>query len=267
MTTPYNPCWNSICERFNLTLLGLLQSLPKEKSCWPFPSLVFTYNATSHSITGYQPYELLFGCKAPTFCDACLKLAHYNDQDSTNKCAWLNEQHELLMGANRWALKHIRQNAKKSQVRTCGKTLHIPIGNLILLWDHPEGCNKIQDNYKSEWCVVVDHHKDPNVYIIQSLDKKVSKRTVNWQQLFDLIKLQVDPFPSDPSIKGPKFDHKLIKIQNPKFVILIILGQRPRPPQYLFSQLTFKMNKGGIWVYASGLEIFLAPSRMLLFDN
>ena len=53
MTMPYNPCGNSICERFNHTLLGFLQSLPKEqKSCWPLhvPSLAFTYNAMPHSI-------------------------------------------------------------------------------------------------------------------------------------------------------------------------------------------------------------------------
>ena len=90
MTTPYNPHANSICERVNHTLLGLLLSLPKEqKSCWPLhvQSLVFTYNAMSHSITGYQPYELMFGCRAPTICDAWLELAHYNDQTSTNKSA------------------------------------------------------------------------------------------------------------------------------------------------------------------------------------
>ena len=45
--------------------------------------------------------------------------------------------------------------------------------------DHPEGCNKIQDNYKSEPFVIIDHHKDPNVYVIQSLDKKGSKKIVN----------------------------------------------------------------------------------------
>ena len=148
-TTPYNPSGNSICKRFNCTLLGLLQSLPKEqKGCWPLhvPSLVFAYNAMPHSVTSYQPYELMFGQKAPTICDAWLGLAQYNDQASSNKCAWLNEQHELLMSANRQALKHIKQSAKKSQIRTGGKSLQIPIGNLVLLRDHPEGRNKIQDN-------------------------------------------------------------------------------------------------------------------------
>ena len=104
MTMPYNPHRNFICEKFNRTVLGLLQSLPKEqKSCWPLHVLllVFAYTATPHSITGYQPYELMFGHKAPTVCDAWLELAHYNDQASTNKCAWLNEQHELLMSAIR----------------------------------------------------------------------------------------------------------------------------------------------------------------------
>ena len=195
MTMPYNLHGNSICKRFNCTLLRLLQSLPKEqKSCWPLhvPSLVFAYNAMPHSVTGYQPYELMFGQKAPTICDAWLGLAQYNDQASANKCAWLNEQHELLMSTNRQALKYIKQSAKKSQIRTGGKSLQIPIGNLVLLRDHPEGHNKIQDNYKSEIFVIIEHHKDPNVYIIQSLDKKGPKKTVDIQQLFDLKKSQGD---------------------------------------------------------------------------
>ena len=156
-----------------------MQTLPKEeKSCWPLhiPSLVFAYNATPHSVSRYQPYELMFGQKAPTICDAWLCLAQYNDQASANKCAWLTEQHELLMSVNRWALKHIMQSAKKSQIRTGGKSLQIPIGNLVLLKDHPKGCYKIQDNYKSEIFVVVDHH---NVYVIQSINKKGPKKTVN----------------------------------------------------------------------------------------
>ena len=228
---PYNLCGNSICERFNCTLLGLLQSLPKEqKSCWPLhvPSLVFAYNATPHSVTGYQPYELMFGQKAPAICDAWLGLAQYNDQASANKCAWLNEQHELLMSANRQALKHIKQSAKKSQIRTGGKSLQIPIGNLVLLRDHPEGCNKIQDNYKSELFVIINHHKDPNVYVIQSLDKKGPKKIVNRQQLFDLKKSQGDPLTPDPSIKGPKFDPKVRKLKDIKPQICHLYGTRSK---------------------------------------
>ena len=150
--------------------------------------------------------------KSTHHCDAWLGLAQYNDKASANKCAWLNEQHELLMSMRRQALKCIKQSAKKSQIRTGGKTLHIPVGNLVLLRDHPEGHNKIQDNFKSKLFVIVEHHNDPNVYIIQSLDKKGPKKMVNRQQLFDLKKSQRDPITSDPSIKGPKFDPKVRKL-------------------------------------------------------
>ena len=63
-TTPYNPHGNAQCERFNHTLFGLLKSLSKdEKANWPahLPSMVYAYNATPHSTTGFQPYELMFG--------------------------------------------------------------------------------------------------------------------------------------------------------------------------------------------------------------
>ena len=81
-TMPCNPCGNSHCEQFNHTVMGLIPSLSKEqKDNWPLhlPSLVFAYNAMPHSTTGYQPYELMFGCKAPTICNARLGLADYTD--------------------------------------------------------------------------------------------------------------------------------------------------------------------------------------------
>ena len=112
-----------------------------------------------HSTTGYQFYELMFGCKAQT-------------------------KNSFVMLAWGWPIIMIRP------VRTSGKTLHILIENLVMLRDHPESCNKIQDNYKSELFVVVDNHKDPNVYITQSLDKKGPKTTVNRQQLFYLKSLR-----------------------------------------------------------------------------
>ena len=99
-TMPYNPHGNTLTERLNCPLIGLLKSLSKEqKSNWPLhlPSLVFAYNAMPHDTTGYQPYELMFGCKAPTICNARLWLANYNDSILQSKYAWVNQQHELIL--------------------------------------------------------------------------------------------------------------------------------------------------------------------------
>ena len=89
-TTPYNPCGNSICESFNHKLHNLLKTLDKEqKANWPLhlPFLVFAYNVMPHNATGYQPYELMFGHKAPTVCNAWLELAQYNEQYSQSNSA------------------------------------------------------------------------------------------------------------------------------------------------------------------------------------
>ena len=41
------------------------------------------------------------------------------------------------------------------------KLLEITEGNLVLLHNHPEGCNKIQDKYKNEEFVVIGKHPEP----------------------------------------------------------------------------------------------------------
>ena len=99
---------------------------------------------------------------------------------------------------------------------------------MVLLRDHPEGHNKIQDNYKSEPFVIIDHHKDPNVYIIESLDKKDPKKLVNRRQLSDLKKSKGDPLTPDPSIKGPKFDPKVRKLKDVKPQICHPYGTRSK---------------------------------------
>ena len=70
---------------------------------------------------------------------------------------------------NRHALKRFEQSAEKSVSWAGGKTLKIPIGNFILLCDHPEGQNKIQDNYKSKLFVMESKHWDSKVYNIKPL--------------------------------------------------------------------------------------------------
>ena len=69
----------------------------------------------------------------------------------------------------------------------------------MLLHDHPEGHNNIQDNYKNELFVVELKHHNMNVYIIKPFNGKGPMHTVNWQQLFDLQKLQGSDIPSNPT--------------------------------------------------------------------
>ena len=63
-------------------------------------------------------------------------------------------------------MKNIKQTAKKTALHVGGCTLDIPKDNLVLLRDHPEGRQKIQNNYKSELFVTVSKHKVPNVYML-----------------------------------------------------------------------------------------------------
>ena len=56
----------------------------------------------------------------------------------------------------------------------------------MLLKDHPECQNKIQDTCKSELFVMDSKHQDLNVYSIIPLDGKCPMCTVNWQHTYDL---------------------------------------------------------------------------------
>ena len=59
---------------------------------------------------------------------------------------------------------------QKNTERLHQKLLKTPEGNLVLLYDHPEGLNKIQDKYKSGEFVVVGRYPEPNVYHIRPVN-------------------------------------------------------------------------------------------------
>ena len=77
------------------------------------------------------------------------------------------------------------------------------MGNHVLLWDLPDGHNKIQDRYKPDIYVVVGHHQEPNMYYIQLLnsDHKGHPKVVNCHQLYDLNR---SCLPSESSGSGSK---------------------------------------------------------------
>ena len=138
--TLYNPHGNSHHEQFNQTLFGLLKSLHKEKKTnWPqhLPFLVFAYNATPHSTTGFQPYELMFRRKAPMPCNTWLRLDQYQEGQPVGKAAWLGQQLDTLVSANKHAIKSIQKTTLRNKLRAGGDELLIPTRNHVLLRDHP----------------------------------------------------------------------------------------------------------------------------------
>ena len=188
-TSPYNPHGNAFCERFNRTLFGLLKTLKsEEKADWPshLPALVFAYNATPHASTGYQPYQLMFGRRAPAPCDNWLGLRAYNDDKSITRIDWVDQQLEQLLHANKRAQKNIKATNAKNRKAAGGKDLIIPVGNLVLLRDHPEGRNKIQDNNKDQIYIVTGHHDNRNAYFVKPLGSKCQPKQVNRREMFDL---------------------------------------------------------------------------------
>ena len=122
------------------------------------------------------------------------------------------------MAANKKAVKNIKQQSQATKQRSKGKTLTIPIGNLVYLRDHPAGRCKIQDAYKPEQYVVSRKHPDPNVYYIKPLTGNRAEFSVNRRQLRDL----------GPPVQKPS-DQEKVRVNNaPRYSPVIPPKPAPR---------------------------------------
>ena len=83
---------------------------------------MFAYNATPHSTTGFQPYQLMFRCRALAPCDGWLGLRNYDDEKSSSKVQWVDSQVDQLIATNWRAMKNIKATTLETKGFTEEKT-------------------------------------------------------------------------------------------------------------------------------------------------
>ena len=126
-------------------------------------------------------------------------------------------------------MKNIKAIEVKNKRTSKGKDLDVPVGNLILLRDHPEGRNKIQHRNKSEFYVVVCKGERPNNFWINPLGSNVKPKEVNNRQIFDVGTTQEGLVDGQEEEEREEEDQKPVTPQyNPKVKIEFSSGPSHR---------------------------------------
>ena len=191
-TTPYHPEGNGQCERFNRTLHDRLRTLSTmKKRRWPdyLPELVYTYNCTPHSTTGYAPYYLFFGREPKMPIDHLLGVNDDIDNSTGTVDEWVADHYKRLHTAFQIADSNATRKTEKRQARhnLLADATDLPIGRRVLVRDRTiRGRNKMQDTWLPNPYRVIER-KDPggNVYTVEPLTGQGGLKTVNRTELLD----------------------------------------------------------------------------------
>ena len=121
-TSPYHPEGNSQAERFNRTMHNLLRTLTSEQKLkWPehLQEVVFVYNCTPHTSTGYTPYFIFFG-----------HLLSHQPNVRTNTDGWAELHHHRMKDAVTRVNDRLNKKAaetKKKVQRYCFDTVLVAV--------------------------------------------------------------------------------------------------------------------------------------------
>ncbi|KAK7899346.1 hypothetical protein WMY93_020199 [Mugilogobius chulae] len=182
-TTPYHPRGNPV-ERFNRTLLNMLGTLDqKQKTKWReyVKPLVHAYNCTRNEVTGFTPYELMFGRTPRLPVDLAFGLP-VRDKPATSHTEYvknlktrLEESYEL---ASRNALKSSERNKARFDRRVTPCKLEV--GDRVLIRNvRIRGKHKLEDKWEPEVYVVIKCAGDLPVYTVKPESKDGPTRTLH----------------------------------------------------------------------------------------
>lgn len=117
-TSPYHPRGNPV-ERFNRTLLSMLGTLQmKEKTRWRehVKPLTHAYNCTKNDVTGFSPYELMFGRQPRLPIDIAFGLPA-KDSSSTSHSQYVKSLKTYLKESYQLAIENSKKVADKNKKR------------------------------------------------------------------------------------------------------------------------------------------------------
>ncbi|KAK2879333.1 hypothetical protein Q8A73_005096 [Channa argus] len=169
-TSPYHPRGNPV-ERYNRTLLSMLGTLKEqEKTKWReyVKPLTHAYNCTKNEVTGFTPYELMFGRQPRLPIDIAFGLPVNessvipHSQYVKRLKSYLTESYQLA-AAN--AKKVADKNKRRFDMRVRESTLEI--GDRVLVRNlRLRGKHKLADRWESTVYIVQKRAGDLPVYTV-----------------------------------------------------------------------------------------------------
>ena len=143
-TTPYHPEGNAQCERFNRTLLGMLETMPIEsKKEWQEWVLAMThaYNCTISKTTSFAPYFLMFGREPKIPIDRELNLPGRREEGGAQ--TYVDRLKQKLEWAFTKAQENIQRDmrARKKYHDKALRCHEVEVGDLVMLRDKKLGTN------------------------------------------------------------------------------------------------------------------------------
>lgn len=209
-TTPYHPRGNPV-ERFNRTLLNMLGTLENEnKSHWKdfVKPLVHAYNCTKNEVTGFAPYELMFGRQPRLPVDLAFGLPVRKKQHQSHS-QYVQNLKSHLEESYRLATKTATKVAEKNKTRFDKHVTPsvLDIGDRVLVRNvRIRGKHKLADKWESTVHVVVKRARDLPVYTVKPEGGDGPSRTLHRDLLLPcgfLSKTKVESTRPKPN-KGPR---------------------------------------------------------------
>ena len=166
-TTPYPPQGNGQTERFNKTLLSMLRTLDQDnKSRWPeyLPPLVYAYNCTKHSTTGFSPFLLMFGREPHLPIDVALGVNSVTSGSGSYPAYIANLRDRLSLAY---------QKVIEVKEVHCSRQATIQVGDLVLVRNLSiRGKHKLAGRWEEDPFRVVECIPGLPVYKVQDKDGK-----------------------------------------------------------------------------------------------